>query len=116
MKTTVAVIGAEFHAYHGYYEEERLSGHTFIIDLEVELAVYDTDEDEIKHTVNYESLYNICSSEMKITQKLLETVAYNTLCRVKSELKGIMHAKLSIEKLAPQLGGKVKKTRITMEY
>ena len=41
MKTTVSIKGAEFHAYHGYYEEERLTGNTFCIDAEVELKSFD---------------------------------------------------------------------------
>ena len=57
MKTKVAIKGAEFFAYHGYYSEERKSGNTFIIDAEVTLKSFDSNDDNIFDTVNYEQLY-----------------------------------------------------------
>ncbi|MBK8887157.1 MAG: dihydroneopterin aldolase [Saprospiraceae bacterium] len=57
MKTKVAIKGAEFFAYHGYYSEERKSGNTFIIDAEVTLKSFDSHDDNIFDTVNYEQLY-----------------------------------------------------------
>ncbi|MBK9743288.1 MAG: dihydroneopterin aldolase [Saprospiraceae bacterium] len=116
MKTKVAIKGAEFFAYHGYYSEERKSGNTFIIDAEVTLKSFDSHDDNIFDTVNYEQLYTICKQEMSKTQKLLETVVLNIINRYKDELPNIVSATVRMEKLAPQLGGKVAKSVVEMEY
>ncbi len=115
MKTKVAIKGAEFFAYHGYYSEERKSGNTFIIDAEVTLKSFDSNDDNIFDTVNYEQLYTICKQEMAKTQKLLETVVLNIINRYKDELPNIVSATVRMEKLAPQLGGKVAKSVVEME-
>jgi 7,8-dihydroneopterin aldolase/epimerase/oxygenase len=116
MKTKVAVKGAKFHAYHGYYEEERLAGNTFIIDAEVTLKTFDSNDDNIHDTVNYEQMYAICKQEMVHTQKLLETVVFNIISRFQKEFPNVTSAKVSIQKLGPQLGGKVDRTEVEMEY
>ncbi len=116
MTTRIAIIGAEFYAYHGYYEEERKTGHTFIIDAEVILKSFDSHDDNINDTVNYEQIYAICVQEMGKTQKLIETVVLNIISRFKNEFIHISNAKVKIEKIGLQLGGKVKKSLVEMEY
>ena len=116
MITKVAISGAEFFAYHGYYEEERRAGNNFIIDAEVTLKTFDSNEDNIYDTVNYEQIFKICQQEMAITQKLLETVVFNILNRFKSELANITAGKVRMAKIGPQLGGKVAKAVVEMEF
>jgi len=116
MKTKIAIKGAEFYAYHGFYEEERKAGNTFIIDAEVTLKTFDSSDDNIHDTVNYEQLYNICKQEMSKTQKLLETVVFNIITRFKNELTNIVSATVKMEKIAPQMGGKVAKSVVEMEF
>ena len=116
MKTTVSIKGAEFFAYHGYYEEERLSGNTFIVDAEVELKSFDSSDDNIHDTVNYEKLFKICASEMDNTQKLLETVVFNIITRFNDSFSNITGGKVKLSKLGPQFGGKVEKAIVEMEF
>ena len=116
MKTTVAIKGAEFFAYHGFYEEERLTGNTFIIDAEVELKSFDSNDDNIHDTVNYEKIFNICSEEMDNTQKLLETVVFNIITKFKASFSNVTGGKVRLEKIGPQLGGKVDKAVVEMEF
>jgi len=116
MKTTVAIKGAEFFAYHGFYEEERLTGNKFIIDAEVELKSFDSNDDNIKDTVNYEKLFEICLAEMDNTQKLLETVVFNIIDRFKNSFSNVTGGKVKLEKIGPQLGGKVEKAIVQMEF
>lgn len=116
MKTTVAIKGAEFFAYHGYYEEERMMGNTFVIDAEVELKSFDSEDDNIKDTVNYEKLFEICAEEMDNTQKLLETVVFNIINRFKDSFSNVTGGKVKMEKIGPQLGGKVEKAVVEMEF
>lgn len=114
MKTIVALEGAEFFAFHGYYAIEQKIGHTFVIDVQVELASFDSLDDDINDTVNYEELYQICKVEMERTQKLLETVVLNILNAIQQKYPHIVDACVRMKKIGPQLGGKVEKAVITM--
>jgi len=116
MQTTVAIEGAEFFAFHGFYEEEQKTGNTFIIHAEVVLKSFDSDDDNIHDTVNYETLYTICKDEMANTQKLLETVVFNIISRFKNDLENVTSGKVKMEKLGPQLGGKVGKAVVQMSF
>jgi dihydroneopterin aldolase len=116
MNTKISIEGAEFFAYHGFYEEERRAGNTFVIYAEVTLKTFDSLDDNIRDTVNYEAIYTICKDEMSKTQKLIETVVLNILTRFKQEFSNISAAKVKMEKVAPQLGGKVAKSVIEMEF
>ncbi|MBK8517610.1 MAG: dihydroneopterin aldolase [Saprospiraceae bacterium] len=115
MKTKVCIKGAEFYAFHGYYEEERRGGNTFILDADVLLKTFDSNQDNINDTVNYEDIYNICKEEMAEPRKLLETVVYSIITRFKKEFENIDSARVRLEKIGPQLGGKVEKSVIEME-
>lgn len=116
MKTKVAIKGAEFFAFHGYYDEERKAGTTFILDAEVELKTFDSNDDNITDTVNYEHLYKICQTEMKNTQKLLETVVFNIIQKFRTDLSNVTSGTVRMEKIGPQLGGKVEKAVVEMSF
>lgn len=116
MKTTVSIENAEFFAYHGYYEQERRSGNTFIIDCEVELKSFDSVDDNIADTVNYEDLYAICHKQMQNTQKLLETVVFNIIADIKSQFGNVNGGKVKLSKIGPQLGGKLDRATIEMKW
>jgi len=116
MKTTVSIENAEFFAYHGYYEEERRAGNNFLIDCEVEVKSFDSLDDNIADTVNYEQLYTVCKEEMENTQKLLETVVLNIINRIKNDLDHSTGGKVKLSKISPQLGGKVEKAVVEMKF
>lgn len=116
MKTSISLKGLHFHANHGYYKEERLMGNPFIVNVTVKVDDFDTKDDDIKDTINYEDIYNICASEMKNTQKLLETVVLNIVSRIRTEHPQIIAGEVSLEKIGPQLGGKVDKAIVAMEF
>lgn len=115
MKTRIAVEGAEYYAYHGFYDEEQLAGNVFIVDAEVVLITEFMGSDDIDNTINYELIYKICTTEMKNTQRLIETVAFRILQALKTQLNHVDTARVKIQKVQPQLGGKVARTVIEME-
>lgn len=99
---------AEFFAHHGYYPEEQILGTRFIVDISVSFEPQgDLGEDEIGNTVNYEQLYNIASDEMKVTRKLIETVAQSIFDRIKSEFSFVTKIRVRLKKMDPPLKGKV---------
>lgn len=116
MKTTISIENAEFFAYHGYYEQERRSGNTFIIDCEVEVKSFDSMDDNINDTVNYEGLYSICKNQMEETQLLLETVVLRIIQDIRSQYDHVVGGKVKLSKVGPQLGGKVDKATVEMSW
>lgn len=116
MRTKIELKGIHFYAYHGYYEEERKMGNPFIVNVQVYVNTFDDDKDSIDDTVNYEDLYQICEKEMTTTQLLLETVVFNIVENIQKKCPQAKSGKVSIEKIGPQLGGKVEKAIIEMEF
>lgn len=105
---TIAIQGAEFFAYHGFYPEEQKLGNKFIVDVEVSFKpVNGLKDDKIANTVDYEQVYNIISEQMKKTMKLIETVAQAIADQVKEQYTFVESIKVSIKKLNPPLKGKV---------
>jgi dihydroneopterin aldolase len=105
-KQIVALKDVKCFALHGYYPEEQLIGNHFIIDLETEFTPNGFD-DELKQTVNYEDLNSIILSEMKNTQKLLETVLKNIISKVIELYPFVEKIEVSIKKLNPPMPGQI---------
>lgn len=107
----VALEGMQFYAYHGYYEEERLIGGQFVVDVYIDTNfVIAAQSDDLSGTVNYETVYFICRMEMKRPSKLIEHVAqriHNKLSSVFTKASGVV---VRISKLNPPLGGPVSRS------
>jgi dihydroneopterin aldolase len=112
--TTVALEGMKFYAFHGYYPEERKVGNDFILDVYVDIPRFDSLDDNITDTVNYEEIYQICQLHMDKKYKLLETIALNIGEDIKKRYDQIAEVRIKIAKLGPQLGGVV--DRAVIEY
>jgi dihydroneopterin aldolase len=113
----VALHGAEFFAYHGFYPEEQKLGCCFIVDIEVEFKQpSNLNEDNLANTVNYEKVYNIICEIMKEPKKLLETVAQTIMDEVLQEYNFVDNINLTLKKAHPPLGGKVAYSAITLNY
>ena len=111
----VELEGLEFHAFHGLYPHERVSGNWFEIDIAVETdfsAAASTDE--LSGTVNYEVLFRIVKDEMAKPSKLLETVAEKIVNDVLAELPAALTVSLKISKLNPPIGGKAKSASVSL--
>lgn len=113
----VALEGAEFFAYHGFYPEEQLLGTRFVVDIEVVFSnAYDFNDDKIGNTVNYEDLYAIAKTEMQHPRKLIETVAQAIIDRIIAKYPHIKVASVILKKAHPALGGPVKNSVVNISY
>ena len=110
--TRIGLEGMEFYAFHGYYKAERKIGNKFIIDLFVELESDLTNSEDIDDTINYEHIFKICKEEMAITSKLLESVAFRIIDRLKREHPIVKSIDFKLKKPGVQLGGKVEQSVI----
>jgi 7,8-dihydroneopterin aldolase/epimerase/oxygenase len=113
MKGRIALEGLEFHAFHGVYPHERESGNWFEIDIAVEADFSDgAAQDDLRGTVNYETLFRLVKEEMEQPSKLLETVAEKIVNDVFIQLPAVSMVELKISKLNPPIGGKCKKASV----
>lgn len=116
IRQKVALQNVQIYAYHGFYPEEQLTGTLFSLDVETEFAVGTGDREDLSNTVNYERLHTILSEEMKVTRKLIETVAHAILDRVRSEFTVAEHVRVVIRKLNPPLPGQVGNSLVELNY
>lgn len=104
----IALEGMKFYAYHGYYPEEQIIGGYYIVDVYVEAQVMKAAvKDDLKQTVNYESIYHICRREMRQKSKLIETVAERISMGIKHQFGFLKEIKVRVRKLNPPLPGQV---------
>lgn len=103
-KGKIALEGLRLFARHGYYEEERLLGREFILDIYVGTDLGDPGRtDQLKDTIDYEKIIAICQEEMKIPSKLLEHVAYRIREKILPLTGGDAEIKVRISKPNPLL-------------
>ena len=97
---TISLIGLQFHSFHGIYEEEKLLGNLYEVNLEVAV---DGNESvtELNQTVNYESVYAITAQRMTIPTPLLETVAQDLANLIYAAEKRTRSVKVNIQKKYP---------------
>ena len=117
----IALEGMRFFAHHGLYEEEKLMGTHFVLDIEINIdvsfatTVNEHEVDKVIGTINYETVYEICRIEMDTPQKLLETVVKNIMTALKWQFQNIFKLRIKIKKLNPPLGGIVASSSVEVE-
>jgi 7,8-dihydroneopterin aldolase/epimerase/oxygenase len=111
----ISLEGAEFFAYHGFYEEERKIGNKYRVDLSVsaDVSLAATD-DNLKETVNYEILYAIIRQEMQIPSQLLEHIAHRIIEEIYKKYPHIEWVEVSVSKYNPPIGGICHRAIITI--
>ncbi len=105
----------EFYAYHGHYEEERIVGNRFVLDLVIE-GDCDTaaKSDSIKDALNYQTAYKVIREQMKQKSHLLENIAQRILDALFENIKNIKKASIKVRKMNPPMGGQIKSVSVTL--
>jgi len=112
----VTLEGMEFYARHGYYEEERIIGNKYSVDVELDVNFTEAAmEDKLEGTVNYEKVYEIVQDVMSIDAQLLEHLAGKMIKDLKGRFKQVNAVKVSISKYNPPIMGLCKRAIVTME-
>lgn len=115
MFVTIELKGMQFFAYHGYYEEERIQGTDFLVDVQFEAPAQKAIlEDSLEGTVNYEDVYQIVKEEMQITSKLLEHLAGRILAHLEDAFSEIRNINVCIYKMHAPIGGKLQHVCVTL--
>ena len=99
---TINLHNLTFHAYHGVYEEERILGNDFEVNVSV---TFDADEPvtSLQHTINYVSIYNIVKQRMDVPLPLLETLAQELTQEIYDFDNRIKTISVSVEKKNPPI-------------
>ncbi len=116
----IALEGMKFYAYHGFYQEERLIGGYFLVDVYIETNIQAAalENDDLLGTINYETVFAICKRLMAVPVKLLEKVAYSILQEITDLANSSNHirqVKVRVSKLNPPLAGQVARTFIEVD-
>jgi len=102
----VSLEGMEFYARHGYYEEERIIGNKYSVDVTLEVDFEEAAlEDKLEGTVNYEKVYEIVQSVMSIDANLLEHQAGKMIKALRENFPEINKAQVKISKYNPPIKG-----------
>jgi dihydroneopterin aldolase len=106
----------EFYSFHGCYEEERIVGNRFIVDLELETDCSKAClSDNIRDALNYQTVYDLVKEEMKNKSYLLEHIACRILDKLFAEFPQLERASVKVAKLNPPMGGKIKAVSVQLE-
>ncbi|MBS1626450.1 MAG: dihydroneopterin aldolase [Bacteroidetes bacterium] len=92
-----------FRAYHGLYEEEKMNGNNFEVNVEIKYHPAEKIIQSIEHTINYETVFNLVEARMKIATPLLETVAMEIAEKILQHFNLAEEIFISIKKLHPPI-------------
>lgn len=102
----VSLEGMEFYARHGYYEEERIIGNKYSVDVTIELDFSDAaDSDKLDGTVNYERVYEIVAGVMAVDALLLEHLAGKIISELRASFPRIKSSLVRVSKYNPPIKG-----------
>lgn len=103
----------EFYAFHGVSPEEQKIGRTFYVDVSID---YDFEEaaieGDLEKTVDYARVYSLVAAEMKVTERLMETLSRRIAWKIKGDYPKATKLTVSIAKSAPIVGGKIDSTDV----
>ncbi len=99
---TINLQQLQFFAHHGLYEQEKIAGNNFEMDIEIEL-----NEDEkitsIQQTVDYSKVYEIVRARMAVPTALLETLAQEMIELIYLFDNRIKSVGITVKKLTPPI-------------
>ena len=112
----VSLEGMEFYARHGYYEEERVIGNKYSVDVTLHVDFSEAAfEDKLEGTVNYEKVYEIVQNVMSINANLLEHLAGKMIKSLKQNFPQIKLAHVRISKYNPPIMGLCQRATVELE-
>lgn len=105
----------EFKAYHGCYELEKIVGNRFLVSVALDADLGEAAEaDDVSKTINYLTVYDLVERQMSIKSDIVENVALRIVNALFEEFTSLERVEATVSKLAPPLGGKVRKVSVTL--
>lgn len=110
---SVQLNDIQINAPIGLYDEERIKGNDFSIDIAVKMPYVSIEEIPF---LDYEPLHAIVLESMSQEEKLLETVARNILLKISAIAPTKSRIFISIKKKNPPLKGVIDNSCVTLEW
>lgn len=102
-----------FYAYHGFYEQERIIGNNFEVNLILEADLTAAGKsDQLEDTLNYELIYAVVKQEMLQPSNLLEHIATRLSAAIKHNFSEVTAVTVRVTKYNPPLGGQIEKVSV----
>lgn len=112
----IQVKGIRCYSYHGCLPEETLIGGHFEVDVDLWCNFKPSAiDDDLNLTINYVDVNRIVEDEMAIASKLIETVAYRIVERLKDYFSILEKTRVEIRKINPPLEGDVNYVAVIVE-
>lgn len=104
MITKICLKNIRFHSYIGCFEEEKIIGQLFFININVTHNLTTPMlTDDINDTINYQNIYLIIADVMKNKYNLIERAAYKIIDELWRAYPQIEDIELEINKLNPPI-------------
>jgi dihydroneopterin aldolase len=100
---TIHLKNLSFHAYHGLYDEEKILGNTFIVNVLVNYLPTAQPVTDIGQVLNYEALFEQVNRRMMQPTELLETIVTELGYTIMESFAKVTFVNISIEKLNPPI-------------
>ena len=112
----IQVHGIRCYSLHGCLKEETRICGTFEVNVDLHCNfVASAESDHLHDTIDYVAVNKIVEKEMAIPSKLIETVAYRILRKLKEEFNMILQCRVEIKKINPPIDGDVKYVAVIIE-
>lgn len=113
----IQIEGMEFYAYHGHYPEEKISGHRFLIDLDMHTDTTEAElSDDISDALNYQTAYVIVKRCMEQSNyNLLERIARIILNALFDKFTNLEKVSIKIRKMNPPMGGQINSVSVSIK-
>ena len=112
----IKIHGIRLYSFHGCLDEESKIGGNYIVNVDIYCDFKPSvKKDDLSKTINYVRINEIVVSEMKNKKKLIESVAYMIINKIKSDFKIVLTCKVEIIKINPPINGKVDYVSVVVE-
>ena len=106
--SVVFLRGVRLYAFHGVLEQERRVGGWFVVDLRVHYNIMTACQtDCVDDTLNYATLLDIVTAEMRQPSHLLEHVAARIARRLFHDYPEVTAVDVTLTKENPPMGGHI---------
>lgn len=114
----ITLKSLQFHAKHGYYDNERLKGNNFELDVSAEGDFKKSiQNNSLDNTFNYEIVEQIADDVFSgASEKLIESLCEKIGERIFTECKNVMRLKVSLRKMDPPIKVPAEYAEITMKW
>ena len=111
---TIHLHQIECFAFHGIYEEERILGNKFIVDVDIDVEIEEKIV-SINDTIDYSLVYDIVKSCMDTPTDLIEIVAEEMAALIHQKFPKVKNVKITIQKTNPPVTGFIGNVAISLQ-